>query len=68
MSLVSAFAWGLMPLGGLLGGSLVSGFGLTVALVACGAAYFVVTMFPAVDPTWKQIERTPDDEAVPLRA
>ncbi|MFJ2758215.1 MFS transporter [Nocardioides sp. NPDC087217] len=57
MSLISAFAWGLMPLGGLLGGSLVSAFGLTTALVACGIAYFVVTMFPAIDPTWKQIER-----------
>lgn len=57
MSLISAFAWGLMPLGGLLGGSLVSAFGLTTALVTCGIAYFVVTMFPAIDPTWKQIER-----------
>jgi MFS family permease len=57
MSLISAFAWGLMPLGGLLGGSLVSAFGLTTALVGCGIVYFVVTMFPAVDPTWKQIER-----------
>ncbi|MDQ4110610.1 MAG: MFS transporter [Actinomycetota bacterium] len=60
MSLISAFAWGLMPLGGLLGGSLVSAFGLTTALVACGIAYFVVTMFPAIDPTWKQIERRPE--------
>lgn len=60
MSLVSAFAWGLMPLGGLVGGSLVSAFDLTTALVACGIAYFVVTMFPAIDPTWKQIERRPD--------
>ena len=61
MSLISAFAWGLMPLGGLLGGSLVSTVGLTAALVICGVAYFAVTMFPAVDPTWKQIERRPDD-------
>nr|WP_277602096.1 MFS transporter [Nocardioides sp. KC13] len=63
MSLISAFAWGLMPLGGLLGGTLVSGFGLTTALVACGIAYFVITMFPAVDPTWKQIERRPEAHA-----
>ncbi|WP_406025999.1 MFS transporter [Nocardioides sp. NBC_00850] len=63
MSLISAFAWGLMPLGGLLGGSLVSAFGLTTALVACGIAYFVVTMFPVIDPTWKQIERRPDPAA-----
>ncbi len=61
MSLISAFAWGLMPLGGLLGGGLVSAFGLTTALVACGIAYFAVTMFPAIDPTWKQIERRPEE-------
>lgn len=64
MSLISAFAWGLMPLGGLLGGTLVSTFGLTTALVACGIAYFVVTMFPAVDPTWKQIEKRPNKPLV----
>lgn len=68
MSLISAFAWGLMPLGGLLGGSLVSAFGLTTALVACGIAYFVVTMFPAIDPTWKQIERRPEEAASRLPA
>ncbi|GGU46573.1 MFS transporter [Nocardioides albus] len=63
-SLISAFAWGLMPLGGLLGGGLVSAFGLTTALVACGIAYFVVTMFPAIDPTWKQIEKRPSKPLV----
>ncbi|MEU6134961.1 MFS transporter [Nocardioides sp. NPDC047086] len=68
MSLISAFAWGLMPLGGLLGGGLVSAFGLTTALVACGIAYFMVTMFPAIDPTWKQIERRPDPAASRLPA
>ncbi|MER7558241.1 MFS transporter [Nocardioides sp. NPDC126508] len=64
MSLISAFAWGLMPLGGLLGGGLVSAFGLTTALVGCGIAYFAVTMFPAVDPTWKQIEKRPNKPLV----
>lgn len=68
MSLISAFAWGLMPLGGLLGGSLVSAFGLTTALVACGIAYFVVTMFPAIDPTWKQIERPESANRLPAAA
>ncbi|WP_328528365.1 MFS transporter [Nocardioides sp. NBC_00368] len=68
MSLISAFAWGLMPLGGLLGGGLVSAFGLTTALVACGIAYFVVTMFPAIDPTWKQIERRQEPAASRLPA
>jgi MFS family permease len=67
MSLISAFAWGLMPLGGLLGGTLVSTVGLTTALVVCGVMYFAVTMFPVIDPTWKQIERRPEDVPVPLR-
>ncbi|MFE6507017.1 MFS transporter [Nocardioides sp. NPDC057767] len=68
MSLISAFAWGLMPLGGLLGGGLVTAFGLTTALVACGIAYFLVTMFPAIDPTWKQIERRQEPAASRLPA
>jgi len=60
-SLVTSMAWGLMPLGGLLGGLLVDGWGLTVALVACGVAYLMVTMLPAVDPTWRELDqrRTP---------
>lgn len=58
-SLSSAMCFALMPLGGLLGGVLVSGFGLTAALVACGAAYFVVTMAPALDPRWREMDRRP---------
>src|SRR6478672_567934 len=51
-SLTSALCFALMPLGGLLGGALVSGYGLSVAMLACGAAYFLVTMLPAADPKW----------------
>lgn len=58
-SLVTSMAWSMMPLGGLLGGLLVDGWGLTVALVAAGAAYLVVTMLPAVDPTWREMDRRP---------
>jgi hypothetical protein len=61
-SLMTACCYALMPFGGLLGGGLVSGFGLTVAMLVCGAAYFVVTMFPAVDPTWRRIDRRPEHE------
>jgi hypothetical protein len=49
----------LMPLGGLLGGLLVTGFGLPLALAACGAAYFLVTMAPALDPHWREMDRRP---------
>ena len=61
-SLSSACCWALMPLGGLLGGFLVGGAGLGVALLACGTAYFVVTMLPAVDARWRGINREPRAE------
>ena len=65
-SLSTACCFALMPLGGLLGGFLVGGAGLATAMLVCGAAYFVVTMLPAVDPRWRDMDRTslptdPDD-------
>ena len=48
-----------MPLGGLLGGALVSGYGLATAMFACGAAYFLVTMLPAADPKWREMDQRP---------
>jgi MFS family permease len=56
-SLMTAACYALMPLGGLLGGGLVSAVGLSAALLICGAAYFVVTMLPAADPTWRELDR-----------
>jgi len=56
-SLSTACCYALMPLGGLVGGFLVGGTGLAAALFICGAAYFVVTMLPAVDPRWRDIDR-----------
>jgi hypothetical protein len=61
-SLSSAACWALMPLGGLVGGFLVGGFGLGAAMLLCGAAYFVVTMLPAVDSRWRGIDRPRDPE------
>ena len=58
-SLTTAMCFALMPLGGLLGGVLVSGFDLTVAMLAIGAAYFLVTMLPAVDPRWREMDDRP---------
>jgi MFS family permease len=58
-SLTTAMCFALMPLGGLLGGLLVSGWGLTVAMLATGAAYFVVTMAPAFDPRWREMDDRP---------
>ncbi len=58
-SLVTSMAWGLMPLGSLLGGLLVDGWGLTTALVVCGVGYFVVTMTPALNRSWREMDRRP---------
>jgi MFS family permease len=59
-SLSTACCFALMPLGGLVGGFLVGGLGLTAAMLICGVAYFVVTMFPAVDPRWREIDHRPE--------
>ena len=58
-SLTTAMCFALMPLGGLLGGGLIGAFGLTAAMLAIGAAYFVVTMSPAFDPAWRAMDDRP---------
>ena len=40
-------------------GLLVAGFGLSAAMLRAGAAYFLVTMLPAVDPRWRDMDRRP---------
>jgi MFS family permease len=62
-SLNTALCFTLMPFGGILGGLLVAGFGLSSALLVVGAAYFLVTMLPAVDPHWREIDRQHCHEA-----
>jgi MFS family permease len=56
-SLSNALCWSLMPLGGILGGVLVSELGLTTALVVVGLAYFVTTMAPTVLTAFRQMDR-----------
>jgi len=63
-SLSTACCYALMPLGGLVGGFLVGGAGLRVALLVCGLAYFVATMLPAVDRRWRGMDRRPERELV----
>ncbi len=58
-SLTTAMCFALMPFGGLLGGGLVTWWGLTAAMLLVGGAYFLVTMLPAVDPRWREIDRRP---------
>jgi MFS family permease len=57
-ALISAMCWCLMPLGGVLGGVLVSGIGLSPALLVVGAAYFVATMAPALIPSFRGMNRS----------
>ncbi len=58
-SLTTAMCFALMPLGGLLGGVLIGGIGLSPALLAVGAAYFLITTLPALDPRWRELDRRP---------
>ena len=67
-SLSSAMCFALMPLGGLLGGLLVSGFGLAAAMLACGAAYLLITMAPVFDPRWREMDERPVRQPQPARS
>jgi hypothetical protein len=58
-SLNTALCWSLMPFGGVLGGALIAGFGLSAALLLVGAAYFVATMAPAAGPRFRAMDRPP---------
>jgi len=68
-SLSNALCWSLMPFGGLLGGVLVSRFGLDPAIVIVGMAYFVTTMAPALLPSFRGMNRqAPADTRQPVAA
>ncbi|WP_040156224.1 MFS transporter [Mobilicoccus massiliensis] len=56
-TLAMACAWALLPIGGLLGGVLVSAVGLANALWIVGGTYVLVTMAPTLMPAWRYIER-----------
>jgi len=57
-ALQGAICWSLLPLGGLLGGLLVSAAGLTTAMLVVGAAYLVVTLSPLAVPAWRALDDT----------
>ncbi len=56
-SLNTAMCFALMPFGGILGGVLIAGIGLEAALLVVGAAYLLVTLLPAVDPRWRELDQ-----------
>jgi MFS family permease len=63
-ALNGAICWSLMPLGGVLGGLLVSDVGLNPALLVVGLCYFAVTMAPAFLPRFREMDRQPTPEPV----
>jgi MFS family permease len=67
-ALNTALCWSLIPFGGLLGGLLVGWTGMAGAMLACGAAYFLATMLPAVNPRWREMDRRPAREPVEAAA
>lgn len=56
-SLVTALNFAGIPFGGLVGAALATGFGANLGLVAAGAAYAVITVFPLFLPTWRTIDK-----------
>jgi hypothetical protein len=56
-ALNGAICWSLMPLGGVLGGVLVTGLGLDPALLVVGLCYFAATMAPAFLPSFRGMNR-----------
>lgn len=61
-SLQNSLCWAGIPFGGILGGLLVTRIGLSPALLAVGAVYFVATMLPALQPQWREIDRRVEHE------
>ena len=57
LSLITSLAYALIPFGGLLGGVLSDGIGVSAALVVCGAVYLVATTLPALRPEWREMDR-----------
>ncbi len=56
-SLQNSLCWAGIPFGGIIGGAAVTGFGLTPALLAIGACYFLATMLPALQPQWREMDQ-----------
>ncbi|MBO0826790.1 MAG: MFS transporter [Streptosporangiales bacterium] len=54
---VGSLAWAGIPVGGLVGGWLVTGVGISWALAAVGTAYLVTTLAPFVRPAWRLMDR-----------
>lgn len=56
-SLIDAFAWSGIPLGGVAAGLLVGAVGLAPALAVCGVAYLAATTVPALRPRFRAMDQ-----------
>jgi MFS family permease len=64
-SLNTSLCWAGIPFGGLVGGGLVVAMGLAPALLVLGGAYFVATMVPTVQRSWRRLDDRPVAEPTP---
>lgn len=60
-ALVGAFAWALIPFGGLVGGALVALIGLAPAFWLTGIAYFAVTLLPLARRSFRTFGSRPGE-------
>ena len=56
-SLNAALCWVLIPFGGLAGGALIDGWGLSAALLLTGLAYLAVTLAPLAHGSFRGFEK-----------
>lgn len=60
-ALVGAFAWALIPFGGLVGGALIALIGLAPTLWLTGIAYFAATLLPLARRSFRAFGSRPGD-------
>jgi MFS family permease len=68
LSLMTSATACLVPFGGLVGGLLTDRFGISAALLTCGAVYTVATMVPVLRPEWREMDRRPAQPREPSAA
>ena len=54
---LEAVGWAGIPFGGLVGGWLIAGLGLSPAVLVVAGAYLLVTLDPWVRTAWRDMER-----------